>query len=140
MAAALERERLFKLVEELVQWENTANEDVLSRAQSEIRRSWRRACSAHEIHRESMGSEGDSSAWKLFDSEKLPEFHDPFAGGGALPLEAQRLGLNAYASDLNPVAALISKAMIEIPPRFAHQPPVNPDATGESDGCCPRVE
>ena len=130
MAAVLERERLFKLVEELVQWENTANEDVLSRAQTEIRRSWRRACSVHEIHRESMGSEGDSSVWKLFNSDELPEFHDPFAGGGALPLEAQRLGLDACASDLNPVAVLISKAMIEIPPRFVHQRPVNPDATG----------
>ena len=130
MAATLERERLFKLVEELVQWENTANEDVLNRAQNEIRRSWRRACSVHEIHRESMDSEGNSSVWKLFNSDKLPEFHDPFAGGGALPLEAQRLGLSVHASDLNPVAVLISKAMIEIPPRFVHQPPVNPDATG----------
>lgn len=132
MAAALERERLFKIVEELVQWENTANEDVLNRAQTEVRRSWRRACSVHEIHRESMGSEGNSSVWKLFNSGKLPEFHDPFAGGGALPLEAQRLGLRAYASDLNPVAVLITKAMIEIPPRFVHQSPVNPDATGST--------
>ena len=130
LAAALERERLFKLVEELVQWENTANEDVLNRAQCEIRRSWRRACSVHEFHRESMGSEGNSGAWKLFNSDKLPEFHDPFAGGGALPVEAQRFGLSACASDLNPVAVLISKAMIEIPPRFVRQPPVNPDATG----------
>ncbi len=55
----------------------------------------------------------------------LPAFHDPFAGGGALPLEAQRLGLEAYASDLNPVAVLINKAMIEIPPKFAGRPPVN---------------
>jgi putative DNA methylase len=62
---------------------------------------------------------------ELFDSQKLPAFHDPFAGGGALPLEAQRLGLESYASDLNPVAVLINKAMIEIPPKFAGQPPVN---------------
>ena len=64
----------------------------------------------------------------LFDPEKLPAFHDPFAGGGALPLEAQRLGLEAHASDLNPVAVLINKAMIEIPPKFAGRPPVNPEA------------
>src|SRR5437763_1061361 len=63
--------------------------------------------------------------------KKLTAFHDPFAGGGALPLEAQRLGLEAYASDLNPVAVLINKAMIEIPPRFAGKPPVNPEARRE---------
>ncbi|EQD44088.1 hypothetical protein B2A_09713, partial [mine drainage metagenome] len=66
-------------------------------------------------------------AKELFDRHKLPAFHDPFAGGGALPLEAQRLGLESYASDLNPVAVLINKAMIEIPPRFAGRPPVNPE-------------
>jgi putative DNA methylase len=64
----------------------------------------------------------------LFNPDKLPAFHDPFAGGGSLPLEAQRLGLEAYASDLNPVAVLINKAMIEIPPKFAGQPPVNPES------------
>ena len=127
----LERERLFKLLEELEQWENATNENMLDRARTEIHRSWQRLCAAYEIHRESMGREGSSSVRKLFDSAKLPEFHDPFAGGGALPLEAQRLGLSAYASDLNPVAVLISKAMIEFPPRFANQPPVNPDATGD---------
>ena len=63
---------------------------------------------------------------EIFDRHKLPAFHDPFAGGGALPLEAQRLGLEAHASDLNPVAVLINKAMIEIPPRFAGQAAVNP--------------
>ena len=57
----------------------------------------------------------------------LPAFHDPFAGGGTLPLEAQRLGLASYASDLNPVAVLINKAMIEIPPKFTGKPPVNPE-------------
>ena len=62
----------------------------------------------------------------MFDRKALPAFHDPFAGGGALPLEAQRLGLEAHASDLNPVAVLINKAMIEIPARFAGKPPVNP--------------
>ena len=67
-------------------------------------------------------------AKELFDRHKLPAFHDPFAGGGALPLEAQRLGLESYASDLNPVAVLINKAMIEIPPKFAGQ------AAGEPRG------
>ena len=129
IAVALERERLFKLLDELVQWENTTNEDVLKRARTEIHRSWRRACTENENCKESPGSKGNPSVGNLFHPDKLPEFHDPFAGGGALPLEAQRLGLNAYASDLNPVAVLISKTMIEIPPRFAHQPPVNPDAT-----------
>jgi len=66
--------------------------------------------------------------FELFDRHKLPAFHDPFAGGGALPLEAQRLGLVSCASDLNPVAVLINKAMIEIPPKFAGKPPVNPEA------------
>src|SRR5262249_27758625 len=67
-------------------------------------------------------------AAELFNPDKLPAFHDPFAGGGALPLEAQRLGLESYASDLNPVAVLICKAMIEIPPKFAGQSPGNPEA------------
>ncbi len=71
---------------------------------------------------------GHPRAAELFDPGKLPAFHDPFAGGGALPLEAQRLGLEAHASDLNPVAVLINKAMIEIPPKFAGRPPVNPEA------------
>jgi putative DNA methylase len=114
-----ERERLFKIIEDLVQWENTTNEAVLNRAREEIWQSWRRACADNADH---------PRANDLFDRHKLPAFHDPFAGGGALPLEAQRLGLEAYASDLNPVAVLINKAMIEIPPRFAGKPPVNPEA------------
>jgi putative DNA methylase len=114
-----ERERLFRIIEELVQWENTTNEAVLERARAEIWQSWRRACAEHADH---------PRAKELFDRHKLPAFHDPFAGGGALPLEAQRLGLEAYASDLNPVAVLINKAMIEIPPRFAGRQPVNPEA------------
>lgn len=113
-----ERERLFKIVEDLVKWENTTNEEVLNRAREEVWQSWRRACADNADH---------PRATTLFDRNKLPAFHDPFAGGGALPLEAQRLGLEAYASDLNPVAALINKSMIEIPPRFAGKPPVNPN-------------
>jgi putative DNA methylase len=75
----------------------------------------------------------DPRAKELFDRYKLPSFHDPFAGGGALPLEAQRLGLESYASDLNPVAVLINKAMIEIPPKFAGKPPVNPETHKNRD-------
>jgi putative DNA methylase len=114
-----ERQRLFRIIEELVKWENTTNEAVLQQARDEIWSSWRRACAGNADH---------PRAKELFDRHKLPAFHDPFAGGGALPLEAQRLGLEAYASDLNPVAVLINKAMIEIPPKFAGRPPVNPNA------------
>ncbi len=106
-----ERERLFDLIRELVKWENTNNEEVLNQARAEIKKSWARTC-------EETGE----------DPEKLPAFHDPFAGGGTLPLEAQRLGLESCASDLNPVAVLINKAMIEIPPKFAGMPPVNLEA------------
>ena len=120
-----ERKRLFKIIEDLVQWENTNNEEVLEQARAEIWRSWRRACADNVDH---------PRAKELFDRYTLPAFHDPFAGGGALPLEAQRLGLEAYASDLNPVAVLINKAMIEIPPKFAGRPPVNPEARGEGSG------
>ncbi len=113
-----ERERLFGMIEELVLWENTTNERVLEEARAEIRKSWRRTCADNRDH---------PRAADLFDPERLPAFHDPFAGGGAIPLEAQRLGLESYASDLNPVAVLINKAMIEIPPKFAGGPPVNPE-------------
>lgn len=117
--ADIERERLFEIIRQLVQWENTTNETVLQQAREEIWQSWRAACAANADH---------PRAKELFDRYTLPAFHDPFAGGGALPLEAQRLGLEAHASDLNPVAVLINKAMIEIPPKFAGQPPVNPEA------------
>jgi putative DNA methylase len=100
-AQTAERERLFKILERLVKWENSNNEDVLNEAKAEILKS----------------TDGNP-----------PALLDPFAGGGAIPLEAQRLGLEAHASDLNPVAVMINKAMIEIPPKFAGQPPVNPDS------------
>lgn len=118
-----ERQRLFRLIEELVPWEATTNQAVLERARAELRRSWRRTCADNRAH---------PRAAELFDPERLPAFHDPFAGGGALPLEAQRLGLEAHASDLNPVAVLINKAMIELPPRFAGRPPVHPETRRES--------
>lgn len=113
--AAAERKRLFAIIEDLVKWENTNNAEVLERARAEIRRSWREVCDLNRDHPQAM---------QLFNPDKLPAFHDPFSGGGAIPLEAQRLGLEAYASDLNPVAVLINKAMIEIPLLFANQPPV----------------
>src|ERR1039458_1832126 len=115
--AATERKRLFKIIEDLVLWENTTNEEVLERARAEIRRSWREVCELNKDH---------PQAAELFNPEKLPALHDPFAGGGSIPLEAQRLGLEAFASDLNPVAVLINKAMIEIPPKFAGRAPVGP--------------
>jgi putative DNA methylase len=114
--AAIERKRLFKILEDLVQWENSTNEVVLERARAEIRRSWQEVCELNKDH---------PQATELFNPDKHPSLHDPFAGGGTIPLEAQRLGLTAFASDLNPVAVLISKAMIEIPPKFAGQPPVS---------------
>ena len=114
-----ERQRLFKIIEDLVLWENTTNEEVLQRARDEIWQSWRATCAENADH---------PRAKELFDRHKLPAFHDPFAGGGSIPLEAQRLGLESYASDLNPVAVLINKAMIEIPPKFAGKPPVNPES------------
>lgn len=113
-----ERGRLFKIIEDLVKWENTTNEQVLEAARAEIRRSWRITCELNKNH---------PQAADLFSPDKMPGLHDPFAGGGAIPLEAQRLGLEACASDLNPVAVLINKAMIEIPPKFADRPPVHPD-------------
>ena len=121
-AAALERERLFGIIRKLVLWENTNNEEVLEAAREEIRKSWRETCEMNKKH---------PQAAEMFNPDKLPAFHDPFAGGGAIPLEAQRLGLESHASDLNPVAVLINKAMIEIPPKFAGRAPVGPIPGGE---------
>jgi putative DNA methylase len=117
--AATERKRLFKILEDLVQWESTNKEVVLERARAEIRRSWREVCELNKDH---------PQAATLFDPEKLPGLHDPFAGGGSIPLEAQRLGLSAIGSDLNPVAVLINKAMIDVPSKFAGRSPVNAEA------------
>ncbi|MGQ0742866.1 MAG: DUF1156 domain-containing protein [Acidimicrobiales bacterium] len=100
-AQEAERQRLFRIIEDLVRWENTTNDAVLEAARAEIMRS----CDG-----------------------KPPPVYDPFCGGGSIPLEAQRLGLEAHGSDLNPVAVLITKALIEIPPKFAGRPPVHPDA------------
>ena len=117
-----ERQRLFRIIEDLIQWDNTNNEMVLQAARDEIWQSWRRACAEFADH---------PRAKDLFDRHRLPAFCDPFAGSGSLPLSAQWLGLESYASDLNPVAVLINKAVIEIPPKFAGKPPVNSDAGKE---------
>lgn len=105
-AQEAERQRLFTIIEELVKWENSGNEKVLEEARREIMAS----------------TDGNP-----------PPVYDPFAGGGSIPLEAQRLGLKAFASDLNPVAVLITKAMIEIPPRFKDRPPVHPGREQEQE-------
>lgn len=120
--AEIKREKLFQIIRDLVKWENTNNEEVLNRARAAIWESWRETCHLNRNH---------PQAAELFNPEKLPAFHDPFAGGGAIPLEAQRLGLESYASDLNPVAVMINKAMIEIPPRFSGQKPIGPLPEGE---------
>lgn len=121
--AKVERERLFGILRRLVTWENTNSDSVLNEAREEIRKSWRETC---ELNR------GHPQASELFNAENIPAFHDPFAGGGALPLEAQRLGLDSFASDLNPVAVVINKAMIEIPPRFAGRAPIGPVPASET--------
>lgn len=101
-----ERQRLFTILEKLVKWENSNDPEILDAAKAEILRS---------------------------TGNNPPPLLDPFAGGGAIPLEAQRLGLEAHAHDLNPVAVMINKAMIEIPPKFAGQPPVNPESNRKLD-------
>ncbi|HEU5453303.1 MAG TPA: DUF1156 domain-containing protein, partial [Terriglobales bacterium] len=121
-AQETERERLFNIIRELVRWEKTTDEAVLHAARVEIARSAARNHGVSLWHR--MTPEEVAEALKRY----APPVLDPFAGGGSIPLEAQRLGLEAHASDLNPVAVLINKALIEIPPQFAGQPPVNPES------------
>ena len=99
-------------------WENSTNDKVINSARIEILRSWQRTCEVNGDH---------PNAELLYNPKKLPGFLDPFAGGGSLPLEALRLGFESKASDLNPVAVLINKALIEIPPIFAGNKPVNPE-------------
>ena len=115
-----ERLRLHAIIERLVVWENSNNEALLTAARYEIARSVAR--SRNEI----CPASPDGVLAYLRDY--APPVYDPFAGGGSIPLEAQRLGLRAVASDLNPVAVLINKALIELPPKVEGKPPVNPDA------------
>jgi len=121
-AASKERERLHRLIERLVKWENAHDEAVLHEARLEIARSIAHAKGL------TLPDPPTPEAVRAFLEEHAPPVLDPFAGGGSIPLEAQRLGLMPLASDLNPVAVLLNKALIEIPPRFAGRPPVNPEA------------
>ena len=120
-----ERRRLHKVIERMVPWEASNNEAILDEARWEIARSvaWGLG--------EEPPPEGDGKAIFDYLQAKAPPVYDPFSGGGSIPLEAQRLGLRAYGSDLNPVAVLIGKALVEIPPKFAGLPPVNPKAQAE---------
>ena len=122
-----ERERLHGIIKDLVKWESTdesrpESRALIARAHYEIARSVARS------HGDSAPDVNDSSAVLRYLNDNAFPIYDPFAGGGSIPLEAQRLGLRAVASDLNPIAVLINKALIELPPKFANQSPVNPDA------------
>ena len=121
--ATKERERLFALLERLVNWDESKNPDspTLWEARYEMAKSLAKA-----LGKAPPRSKEDRAAI-LALLEEAPPVLDPFAGGGTIPLEAQRLGLRAYAGDLNPVAVLINKALVEVPPLFADLPPVNPD-------------
>lgn len=125
-AQDVERRRLHKVMEDMVPWEASNDESILSAARWEIARSvaW------------GLGEEpppkGDAGAIVAFLQAKAPPVYDPFSGGGSIPLEAQRLGLRAFGSDLNPVAVLIGKSLVELPPKFADLPPINPDSMGEA--------
>jgi putative DNA methylase len=157
--AGVKRAQLFDLIEELVQWENSNNPRVINQARAEIARCVAsRKIELGELKKDTIvfgdrkgqahpkgpvSGEG-ITAWEVllmqtspevvnaFLAEYAPPVLDPFCGGGSIPLEAQRLGLRAFASDLNPVPVLITKALIEIPPKFAGQPPVNPQWQSKS--------
>ena len=120
-----ERERLHDIIRKLVEWESTDESQpavrvLLAKARYEIARSVARS-------RGETAPTDPAEVLNYLSQQTLP-IYDPFAGGGSIPLEAQRLGLKATASDLNPVAVLINKALIEIPPKFCNHPPVNPEA------------
>ena len=118
---ARERARLHKIIAEMVPWEATNNEHILNKARYEIANSLARG------RGETPPTRDDAKAVLAYLAAHAPPVCDPFCGGGSIPLEAQRLGLRAYGSDLNPVAVLVSKATCEIPPKFAGCPPVNPE-------------
>jgi putative DNA methylase len=124
-AQAEERKRLHNLIARMVPWEASNNEAILSEARFEIARSvaWGRGEEPPTMPAEVLA----------YLQNHAPPVYDPFCGGGSIPLEAQRLGLRAYGSDLNPVAVLISKALVEIPPKFADQKPINPETRAKKD-------
>jgi putative DNA methylase len=116
-----ERQRLFRIIEELVKWENSNNEPILHAARTEIARSVSRQSGTP------FPARPTADEIRTILDNFAPPIHDPFSGGGSIPLEAQRLGLRCLGTDLNPVAVTITRALVEIPPRFANEPPVNPD-------------
>lgn len=99
-AQATERERLFGIIRQMMQKQLHKHPEVYAEARAEM--------------------------LKYCDG-KLPPVLDPFAGGGSIPLEAARLGFEAYAGDQNPVAVLLNKVYLEITPRWTDYPPVNPE-------------
>jgi len=120
-AQARERKRLHGIIEEMVPWKATHDERIIGKARYEIARSL-----AREL-RDAPPDENDARAVLEYLARHAPPVCDPFCGGGSIPLEAQRLGLRAHGSDLNPVAVLVSKATCEIPPKFSGAAPVHPD-------------
>lgn len=120
-----ERQRLLRITERLAQWGNSRDKALLDEARDCIWKSWRYVCARFRTDPDpALRDRVD----ELFNPDRLPAVHDPFAGSGSIPIEARRLGFEAWASDLNPVAALINRFMLEVPPRFAGQPPVNPES------------
>ena len=119
---AAERQRLHSLIEQLVKWENSNDPNLLAAARYEI------ALSLARSKNETAPDPDQPAAILDYLNRQAQPIYDPFCGGGSIPLEAQRLGLRAIGTDLNPVAVLITKALIELPPQFAHRPPVNPAA------------
>lgn len=126
-AQEAERQRLFAVIRRLVPWEAGNDEKILNEAQLEIARSWARSCPSPMATR-ILADNSTPNEVKEYLALELPAVNDPFAGGGTIPLEAQRLGLRAIASDLNPVAVLLNKALVEIPPLYSGKPPVNPES------------
>lgn len=124
---AASRKRLFNLIRDLVRWENMNDPVVISRARQELQRSWVETCELNKNH---------PRAGSLFNPEIMPALHDPFAGGGTIPLEAKRLGIETYSSDLNPLAVLINKALLVLPDRFSGKSPVGPVSGAVGDQIC----
>lgn len=124
-----ERQRLFQMIEDMVPWEATQDEQLFREVRREIARSHARFHRGVARSDRMLAKDVTPAEVNDYLATELPPVHDPFAGGGTIPLEAQRLGLRAIASDLNPVAVLINKALIEIPPKFAGKPPINPESS-----------
>ena len=128
-----ERSRLHDIIRRMIKWESTdENKSKSRRIQNEAR--YEIARSVARSHGEAPPRPDDTAEILHYLRDRAPPIHDPFAGGGSIPLEAQRLGLRAIASDLNPVAVLINKALIELPPKFAGRPPVNSNAVDIAEG------